>query len=65
MTDDSQVSYSVGTVDHGKETKVGIYLGAGVDINHIHISASWKKAWGGKNGLNEKNCGILTVAYLF
>lgn len=65
MTDDSQVSYSVGTVDHGKETKVGIYLGAGVDINHIRISASWKKAWGGKNGLNEKNCGILTVAYLF
>ena len=43
----------------------GIYLGAGVDIYHIRISALWKKAKNAYNGLNEKNCGILTIAYLF
>lgn len=65
MDDDSQVSYRVGDVDHGSQTSIGIYLGGGVDISHFRISASWKKAWGGKDGLNEKSSGILTAAWLF
>ena len=65
MDDDSQVSYRVGDVDHGSQTSIGIYLGGGVDISHFRISASWKKAWGGKDGLNEKSSIILTAAWLF
>lgn len=63
--DDSQVSSNVYDANHGTEMKIGVYLGAGVDISHFRISASWKKAWGGKNGLDEKSCGFLTAAYLF
>lgn len=63
--DKSPVSEGICDLDHGKGGKVGIYLGAGVDISHIRISASWKKALTGKDGLKEKQCGILTVAYLF
>lgn len=65
IDDDSQVSNKIDDVNHGSEMKIGAYLGAGVDISHFRISASWKKAWGGKNGLDEKSCGLLTVAYLF
>ena len=35
------------------------------DIGRIRISALWKKAKSSYDGLNEKNCGILTIAYLF
>lgn len=59
------VSYGTGDIEHGKGAKAGIYLGAGVDISHIRISAFWKKAFGGKEGLNENSCGVLTAAYLF
>lgn len=61
----SPVSYGNGELDYGKGAKAGIYLGAGVDISHIRISALWRKSLGGKDGLNEKNCGILAVAYIF
>ena len=57
------VTYGTGDMDHGKGAKAGIYLGAGVDISHIRISAFWKKAFGGR--LNEKSCGVLTAAYIF
>lgn len=63
--DNSVVSQGVIDLDHGNQMKGGIYLGAGVDISHIRINAFWKKAMGGKEGPNEKNCGILTLAYLF
>lgn len=65
INNDMPVSQGTGDLNHGKETKAGIYLGAGVDISHFRISAFWKKAFDGNNGLNEKNCGILTAAYLF
>lgn len=61
----SQVSLGTCDWDHGKGVKAGIYLGAGVDISYFRIGASWKKAFGGKDDLKEKHCGILTVAYLF
>lgn len=63
--DNGQVTEGVLDMDHGNGMKVGIYLGAGVDISCIRISASWKNAWGGKEGLKEKSSGILTIAYLF
>ena len=47
------------------ETWGGIYLGAGADIGRIRVSALWKKARSSYKGLDEKGCGILTVAYLF
>lgn len=65
IDDDSDVSYRVGDIDHGGQMGVGVYLGGGVDISHVRISATWKKAWGGKDGLNEKSCAFLTAAYLF
>ena len=65
MDDNMPVSYGTGDMDHGKGSKAGIYLGAGVDISHIRLSAFWKKAFGGKEGLNEKSCGVLTAAYIF
>ena len=65
MDYDSQVSYGTGDLEYSKGAGAGIYLGAGIDISHIRISALWKKAFGGKDGLNEKNCGILTAAYIF
>ena len=65
MNYDSQVSYGTGDLEYSKGAGAGIYLGAGVDISHIRISAFWKKALGGKDGLNEKNSGILTAAYIF
>lgn len=52
-------------VDHGRGAICGIYLGAGVDINHIRISASWKKGLGGSKGLKHNGEGLLSVAYLF
>jgi hypothetical protein len=52
-------------LNYGQEMRCGVYLGAGADIGHIRISALWKKANSGNDRLNEKNCGILTVAYLF
>lgn len=55
----------VRTVDHGKGSMYSICLGTGVDINHIRISASWKKSLGAKNGLQQNGCGILSVAYIF
>ncbi|MBR5654270.1 MAG: hypothetical protein IKX22_09350 [Prevotella sp.] len=65
IDDDSQVSYRVGDLDHGGQMGVGVYLGGGVDISHFRISASWKKSWGGKDGMDEKSSGILTAAWLF
>ena len=62
---ESPVSYGNGKLDYGIGTKAGIYLGAGVDISHIRISALWRKALGGKDGFKEKNCGILAIAYIF
>lgn len=59
----TEVINRVGTMDHGKATKLGIYLGGGIDISHIRISAMWRKAMGG--GAIEKGCGILSAAYLF
>ena len=59
------VSYGTGEIEHGKGLKAGIYLGAGVDISHIRISGFWKIAFGGKEGLSEKSCGVLTAAYIF
>lgn len=52
-------------LNYGQEMRCGVYLGAGADIGHIRISALWKKANSGNDRLNEKNCGILSVAYLF
>ena len=65
LTYDSPVSYGNGELEYGKGGKADIYLEAGVDISHIRISALWRKTMGGKDGLKEKNCGILAVAYLF
>jgi hypothetical protein len=53
-----------GDLIYDSETRLGIYLGAGVDIGHLRVSAMWKKAGSNFNGLDEKGCGILTVAYL-
>ncbi len=54
-----------GDLVYDSETRLGIYLGAGVDIGHIRVSTMWKKAGSNFNGLDEKGCGMLTVAYLF
>ena len=65
IKDDMPVSYGTGDIEHGKGLKAGIYLGAGIDISHIRLSAFWKKAFGGNDGLNENSCGVLTAAYIF
>lgn len=59
------VSYGNGKLDYDIGTKAGIYLGAGVDINHIRINALWRRSIGGKDGLKEKSCVTLAVAYIF
>ena len=59
------IRQTTGDLLFDSETRCGIYLGAGVDIGHIRISGLWKKASSNYNGLDEKGCGILTVAYLF
>ena len=59
------IRQTTGDLVFDNELRCGIYLGAGVDINHIRINALWKKAGSNYNGLDEKGCGILTVAYLF
>ena len=61
--DGQTVREKTGDLAFDSETRLGIYLGAGVDVGRIRISAMWKKAK--SSGLNEKGCGILTVAYLF
>ena len=60
-----EIRPTTGDLVFDNELRCGIYLGAGVDINHIRINAMWKKAGSNYNGLDEKGCGILTVAYLF
>ena len=60
-----EVRPTTGDLVFDNELRCGIYLGAGVDISHIRISALWKKSGSSYNGLDEKGCGILTVAYLF
>ena len=60
-----EIRPTTGDLVFDNELRCGIYLGAGVDINHIHINALWKMASSNYNGLDEKGCGILTVAYLF
>ena len=65
IKDDMPVSYGTGDIEHSKGLKAGIYLGAGIDISHIRLSAFWKKAFGGNDGLNENGCGVLTAAYIF
>ena len=61
---DGKAQQKTGDILFDNETRLGIYLGAGVDIGHIRVSALWKKAGSNSSGLNEKGCGILTVAYL-
>ena len=56
---------TTGDLVFDNELRAGIYLGAGIDIGHIRINALWKKAKSSFNCLNEKGCGILTIAYLF
>ena len=56
---------TTGDLVYDNELRAGIYLGAGVDIGQIRINALWKKAKSSFNCLNEKGCGILTIAYLF
>ena len=60
-----EIRPTTGDLVFDNELRCGIYLGAGVDINRIRINALWKKASSNYNGLDEKGCGILTVAYLF
>ena len=60
-----EIRPTTGDLVFDNELRCGIYLGAGVDINRIRINAMWKKASSNYNGLDEKGCGILTVAYLF
>ena len=59
------VRQTTGDLKYDNELRCGIYLGAGADVGRIRISALWKKAKSSYDGLNEKNCGILTIAYLF
>ena len=61
---DGKAQQKTGDILFDNETRLGIYLGAGVDIGHIRVSTLWKKAGSNSSGLNEKGCGILTVAYL-
>ena len=59
------VRQTTGDLKYDNELRCGIYLGAGADVGRIRISALWKNAKSSYDGLNEKNCGILTIAYLF
>ena len=60
-----QIEKTTGDLVYDNELRGGIYLGAGADIGHIRVNALWKKAKSSFNCLNEKGCGILTIAYLF
>ena len=60
-----EIRLTTGDLVYDNELRCGFYLGAGVDIGRIRINALWKKAKSGNNALEEKGCGILTVAYLF
>lgn len=62
---ETTVVEKTGDLVYANETRIGFYLGGGVDIGHIRVSALWKKAKSSYDGLDEKGCGILTVAYLF
>lgn len=62
-TYDGPGSHGFSNLDHGRGSKFGIYLGTGVDISHIRISASYRKALGGNGGL--KGCATLSAAYIF
>ena len=62
---DGIVQQTTGDLIYDNELRCGIYVGAGADIGHIRINALWKKAKSSYDGLNEKGCGILTIAYLF
>ena len=62
---DGEIIQTTGDLIYDNELRCGIYIGAGADIGRIRISALWKKAGSDYNGLDEKGCGILTVAYLF
>ena len=64
-SDQQTVVEKTGDLLFDNELRCGVYLGVGVDIGHIRVSALWKKAKSGYDGLDEKGCGILTVAYLF
>ncbi len=64
-SDRQTVVEKTGDLVYDNETRIGFYLGGGVDIGHIRVSALWKKAKSSYDGLDEKGCGILTVAYLF
>ena len=63
-SDDLTAKEVTGNLLFNNETRLGVYLGAGVDLGHVRISAVWKKAGSNSSGVNEKGCVMLTAAYL-
>ena len=60
-----EIIQATGDLLYDNELRCGIYIGAGADIGRIRINALWKKAKSSYDGLNEKDCGIFTIAYIF
>ena len=57
---------SSGDLEWGWEMHSGIYIGAGIDISHLRISATYNKTLDkANNGVSETGSLFLTAAYLF